>query len=68
MAALADGRVSIAWYDFGLDGDIADLFLKTSDPAGLFDLGETLTEMRITNKDDRGGNGSYSVPDLAVDQ
>ncbi|MCA9447961.1 MAG: hypothetical protein KC931_12660 [Candidatus Omnitrophica bacterium] len=68
MAALADGRVSIAWDDFGLDGNIADLFLKTSDPAGLFDLGKTLTEMRITNKDDRGGNGSYSVPDLAVDQ
>ncbi|MCA9438339.1 MAG: hypothetical protein KC978_21315, partial [Candidatus Omnitrophica bacterium] len=67
IATHSDGMVSIAWYDFGLDGNIADLFLKTSDPAGVFDLGETLPQMRITNKNDRGGIGSYSVPDLAVD-
>ncbi len=67
IASHPDGRVSIAWYDFGLDGDIADIFLKTSDTLGLFDLGETLPAMRITDKDDRGGVVSYTVPDLAID-
>jgi len=67
VVAHQDGRVSISWYDFGLDGNIADLFLKISDPSGILDLGENLQQMRITDKDDRGGVGSFSVPDMAVD-
>lgn len=67
IAAHADGRVAMAWYDFGLDGNVSDLFLKISDAFGSFDPMEPLASMRLTDGADRGGVGSYTVPDLAID-
>ena len=61
-----DGSIAISWYDFGLDGNVSDLYLKTSDTGGVFDLGQTLDQMRLTNKDDRTGFASYTLPDLAA--
>lgn len=61
------GRASVAWYDFSADPDVADVYLKTSDAAGNFDLGETMNAMRATDETARGGTPAYSAVDLAVD-
>lgn len=62
-----DGRLSLVWYDSHFSsGDIADIFLKTSDPAAVFDLGEPMSAMRLTDPADHPSL-PYSVPDLAID-
>ncbi|MCG3197425.1 MAG: hypothetical protein HUU16_12755 [Candidatus Omnitrophica bacterium] len=62
-----DGRLSLAWYDSHFSsGDFADIFLKTSDPLGVFDLGEPMSAMRLTDLADHP-TIPYSVPDFAVD-
>lgn len=67
LAAQPDGRVALLWYDFGLDGNVSDLFLKLSDAFGVFDPSEPFAAMRLTDGAARGGVGSYTVPDLAID-
>jgi hypothetical protein len=63
----ADGRLRIVWYDFFDNSTLADLYLKVSDPNGVFNLTEPMTSMRITEGPLRGGSPSFTVPDLVVD-
>lgn len=67
LAAGPDGATHVAWFDFHFDGNVSDIFLKKSDASGIFDLGETMADMRLTDLADRGGMPAYATPDLAVD-
>ncbi|MBN1865916.1 hypothetical protein JW916_01370 [Candidatus Sumerlaeota bacterium] len=66
-----NGALVLAWYDFHYDSQISDLFLKTSDTDGTFNLSETMDAMRLTNLNDRGGSlpstPAFALPDLAID-
>ncbi len=66
--AVAPGSstASIAWYDFHVDGSVSDIYLKTSDASGVFNLSQTMASMQMTDKNDRGNAPSFAVPDLAV--
>jgi hypothetical protein len=67
IVSLGDGRLSVLWYDFTANFDVADLYLKTSSNAGVFDTGESMASMRLTNETARSGAPSFTVPDVAVD-
>ncbi|MBN1517948.1 hypothetical protein JXA32_15390 [Candidatus Sumerlaeota bacterium] len=68
IVAHPSGALSVAWYDFNFSatGEVSDLCLKTGMAADGFDLSETMSEMRLTNFNDRDGDPSYTVPDLCV--
>lgn len=73
----SDGRARVVWYDFHFSagGDtflnVSDIFLKTSDTAGVFNPAETMADMRLTDFADRGGlepsTPPYTMPDAALD-
>ncbi len=67
IAVRSTGRISVAWYDFYADANVSDIYLKTSDASGVFNLGETMSSMQITSASSRGGTPAYTVPDLAID-
>ncbi|CAN5258001.1 hypothetical protein BH09SUM1_BH09SUM1_24900 [soil metagenome] len=62
----ANGRIIIAWYDFNANASTADIYLKTSDTAGAFNLADTMPQMRMTNLTDRSGAPSFSFPAITV--
>jgi len=66
LAAGPDGRIHLAWYDFHYYGTVSDLFLKTTDGAGEFNLAETMDAMRLTRATDRSGAPAFTLPALAV--
>lgn len=61
------GIISIAWYDFETNGSVSDIYLKSSDGAGNFNLSDSFATMRSTHETTRGGTPAYTVPDMAVD-
>ncbi len=63
----ADGHLSLSWFDFHANNDVADLYLKTSDVNGAFNLSESMASMQMTNWNDRGAAPSFTVPDIAAD-
>lgn len=67
IAAAADGRLSVVWFDFHFDdgqAEVPDLFLKTTDADGVFDLSESMAAMRLTNKTERDAGLPYTLPDI----
>lgn len=56
-----NGETVVAWYDFNADADVSDIYRKVSDTSGVFDTGETMAEMRMTNLNDRSGSPAFSV-------
>jgi len=67
IRSLEDGRLVVSWHDFHLDRGISDIYIKESDTAASFDLGESMIQMQGTDLNDRGATPSFTVPDLAVD-
>lgn len=67
LAIDAGGRISVVWYDFNADGDVSDLYLKTSAAGGAFNLSESMASMRLTNLNARGGIPAFVTPALALD-
>ncbi len=67
VAVDAMGKVSVCWVDFNANGNIADIYMKTSDAHGLFDPNETMAEMRLTDfAGDGGAEYAVTVVDMAV--
>jgi hypothetical protein len=62
-----DGRLSLLWYDYNADRNTSDLYLNTSDTAGVFNGSLPMASYRITDAAERGGGPSFTVPDIAVD-
>lgn len=67
IALDAEGRLSLLWYDYHSNQGISDLYIKTSNTAGVFDLGESIDSMRVTVASERGNTPPFTVPDLALD-
>ena len=73
IQAAPDGKMSVVWYDFHLDGSISDIYLMTSSVTGVFDTVTTpMLSRRVTNADDREAippqtlKPAFSMPDLAI--
>jgi len=62
-----DGRMSLSWFDFHFNKDVSDVFLRTSDETGSFDLGASIESMRMTDAAARGNAPAFTVPDMDVD-
>lgn len=63
----ATGIISVGWYDFEANSSVSDIYLKSSDGSGNFNLAETIPAMRATNEALRAGTPAYTVPDMVVD-
>lgn len=72
VQAAPDGRVSIAWYDFHVDGSISDIFMITSDSAGQFDLTSPMLSLRLTDAGQRSHTPpqvfkpAFNMPDFVI--
>jgi hypothetical protein len=66
LASNAAGDVGAVWFDFHFDYDRADIFGKTSNAQGDFDLTETMAAMRLTTDGAAGGFVYNHMPDIAV--
>ncbi|MBI1783823.1 hypothetical protein HYR69_01645 [Candidatus Sumerlaeota bacterium] len=60
-------RLSLAWYDYHVDGSVSDIYLKASDALGNFNLSDTMASMQATNQNNRGNAPSYTVVDMDID-
>jgi hypothetical protein len=68
IARSADGRLHVLWYDFNDNPMVSDLYLASSDTAGVFNPAEGLAAWRLTNQADRGPTPSaYTLGDVVVD-
>ena len=65
--AAPDGRLHVAWYDFNRDGIHAEIFLKSSDPLGVFDFQPGIDSERIAGLEEGGEFASFWTPNLAPD-
>jgi len=64
---LGDDRWALAWYDFNADGNVSDLYLREADALGIFAIGESFANWRLTDLGDRGNATAFTVPDAAAD-
>lgn len=70
IQAAPDGRMSVLWYDFHVDGWISDIFMATSDDSGVFDTSEPILSQRVTIADERHPvppqtlKPAFNMPDL----
>ena len=65
--AAPDGTISLAWYDYHFDPEVADIFLMRSDTQGRFDPQIPLASHRITTSSLQPDGTSFAVPDPAID-
>lgn len=64
----ATGKVSLAWFDFAAEATVADIYLRTSDTAGVFNPLDPFVAGRLTDFATRGATPpSFTVPDIALD-
>lgn len=72
IAAAPNGEVTVAWYDFHVDGYVSDIFMQTSDVHGNFDQTSPIISQRITNADNRQLSSgqpfkpAFNMPDFAI--
>ncbi len=67
IVAAPSGVLSVIWYDFNADYSISDIYVKHSNASGVFNTGETMASMQLTNLTNRGNTPEYTIPDIAVD-
>jgi len=67
VVAASSGEIFLAWYDYHLNRNLADIYLMRSDVQGHFNLATTVDTWRLTNFSQRANGISYTLPDIAVD-
>jgi len=66
LAVGPDGRVHIAWYDFTLDGNTADVYLRSSTLSGEFPPQVGIEPFRITSIESSSTYAANWMPSLAA--
>ena len=65
IATTPDGKLHVVWYDFHRNGNNAEIYLKTSDPQGVFDRTPGIDSDRIVGIDPGEEFSSCWTPSLA---
>lgn len=66
VATGTDGRVHIAWHDFTINGNNADVYFRSSNDAGEFPSHVGIEEYRITDAVSGDGFASNWMPSLGI--